>query len=202
MSAAHRWQRKACSALGTQRRQQSVATVLKLTSSMSRDTEPRPLSAQRNAGANAAFWQRVVSTGMVVSDLSNLLRSRDTDYRGHAAIAAVAVIIGVLSSSRDSGLDGRPAPCNRRLRRCRGSRLSRQYAGGKRNSPTRSSRGHDVELLRVRLLRQCTTRHWHWRGLDTDEFAYRDVGFRRNRQLIRACRVTARALIAGANFGR
>jgi len=33
---------------------------------------------------------------MVVSDLSNLLRSRDTDYRGHAAIAAVAVIIGVL----------------------------------------------------------------------------------------------------------
>jgi MFS family permease len=62
---------------------------------MSHDTDPRPLSAQRNAGANAAFWQRVVSTGMVVSDLSNLLRSRDTDYRGHAAIAAVAVIIGV-----------------------------------------------------------------------------------------------------------
>jgi hypothetical protein len=58
------------------------------------------------------------------------------------------------------------------------------YRGSMRDSPAGSSRGRDVQLLRVRLLRQRIACHWHWRDLDTDEFAHCNVNLCCNHRLI------------------
>src|SRR5262245_8975080 len=69
---------------------QVAATALAVKSSLSR------LNRQSERRCQPRVGSRVVSGAMVVSDLSQLLRWRDTDFRGNPAIAAVAVLIGVL----------------------------------------------------------------------------------------------------------